>query len=50
MKVCELFHNLPLFCSMPDQSDVGAPAKGPGLPQRIAEAPPPPVKVKIEHG
>jgi len=35
---------------MPDQSDVGAPAKGPGLPQRIAEAPPPPVKVKIEHG
>jgi len=31
-------------------SDVGAPAKGPGLPQRIPEAPPPPVRVKIEHG
>merc|ERR1711973_289686 len=35
---------------MPDMSDVGAPAKGPGLPQRIPEAPPPPVRVKIEHG
>lgn len=35
---------------MPDLSDVGAPAKGPGLPQRIPESPPPPVKVKIEHG
>merc|ERR1711970_1417121 len=35
---------------MPDLSDVGAPAKGPGLPQRIPEAPPPPVKVNIEHG
>ena len=35
---------------MPDLSDVGAPAKGPGLPQRIPEAPPPPVQVRIEHG
>jgi len=35
---------------MPDLSDVGAPAKGPGLPQRIPEAPPPPVRVNIEHG
>jgi len=35
---------------MPDMSDVGAPAKGPGLPHRVPEAPPPPVRVKIEHG
>ena len=35
---------------MPDISDVGPPAKGPGLPERIAEAKPPPVKVRIEHG
>merc|ERR1712181_11440 len=34
---------------MPDLSDVGPPAKGPGLPERIAEAPPPPVRVRIEH-
>ena len=39
-----------LFPSMPDVSDVGAPAKGPGLPYRVPEAPPPPVRVKIEHG
>lgn len=38
------------FSSMPDMSDVGAPAKGPGLPHRVPEAPPPPVRVKIEHG
>ena len=36
--------------SMPDLSDVGAPAKGPGLPFRVPEAPPPPVRVRIEHG
>ena len=36
--------------SMPDLSDVGPPAKGPGLPYRVPEAPPPPVRVKIEHG
>ena len=35
---------------MPDISDVGPPAKGPGLPERIPDAKPPPVKVKIEHG
>jgi len=35
---------------MPDISDVGPPAKGPGLPERIPEAKPPPVKVRIEHG
>jgi len=35
---------------MPDMSDVGPPAKGPGLPERIPEAAPPPVKVRIEHG
>jgi len=35
---------------MPDLSDVGPPAKGPGLPHRVAEAPPPPVRVRIEHG
>ena len=34
---------------MPDMSDVGPPAKGPGLPERIPEADPPPVKVRIEH-
>merc|ERR1712013_425418 len=34
---------------MPDLSDVGPPAKGPGLPERIPEAPPPPVRVRIEH-
>jgi len=34
---------------MPDLSDVGPPAKGPGLPERIPEALPPPVKVRIEH-
>merc|ERR1712130_597251 len=34
---------------MPDLSDVGPPAKGPGLPERIPEAPPPPVRVKIVH-
>ena len=45
-----LFKNFFSFISMPDMSDVGAPAKGPGLPQRIPEAPPPPVRVKIEHG
>ena len=39
----------PLF-SMPDMSDVGPPAKGPGLPERVPEAPPPPVKVRVEHG
>ena len=39
-----------LHCSMPDVSDVGPPAKGPGLPERIPEAKPPPVKVRIEHG
>merc|ERR1712210_322122 len=33
---------------MPDLSDVGPP-KGPGLPERIPEAPPPPVRVRIEH-
>ena len=35
---------------MPDISDVGPPAKGPGLPERIPDAKPPPVKVRIEHG
>merc|ERR1711936_616029 len=35
---------------MPDISDVGPPAKGPGLPERIPDATPPPVKVRIEHG
>ena len=35
---------------MPDMSDVGPPAKGPGLPERVPEAPPPPVKVRVEHG
>ena len=39
-----------LHLSMPDVSDVGPPAKGPGLPERIPDAKPPPVKVKIEHG
>ena len=39
-----------LYISMPDLSDVGPPAKGPGLPHRVAEAPPPPVRVRIEHG
>ena len=39
-----------LYLSMPDLSDVGPPAKGPGLPHRVAEAPPPPVRVRIEHG
>ena len=37
------------YFSMPDLSDVGPPATGPGLPQRIAEAPPPTVKIYIEH-
>jgi len=44
------FHLTFSLSSMPDLSDVGAPAKGPGLPQRLPEAPPPPVKVKIQHG
>merc|ERR1712045_332412 len=35
---------------MPDISDVGPPAKGPGLRERIPDAKPPPVKVRIEHG
>ena len=39
-----------LLFSMPDISDVGPPAKGPGLPERIPDAKPPPVKVRIEHG
>ena len=39
-----------LNCSMPDLSDVGPPATGPGLPQRIEEAPPPPLQVHIIHG
>ena len=39
-----------LYPSMPDLSDVGPPTKGPGLPYRVPEAPPPPVRVKIEHG
>ena len=39
-----------LMFSMPDISDVGPPAKGPGLPERIPDAKPPPVKVRIEHG
>ncbi|XP_023344302.1 uncharacterized protein LOC111713624 [Eurytemora carolleeae] len=34
---------------MPDLSDVGPPATGPGLPQRVAEAPPPTVRIFIEH-
>ena len=34
---------------MPDISDVGPPATGPGLPQRIAEAPPPIVRIHIQH-
>ena len=38
------------YFSMPDISDVGPPAKGPGLPERIPDAKPPPVKVRIEHG
>merc|ERR1711994_185458 len=38
-----------LWSNMPDLSDVGPPAKGPGLPERIPEAPPPPVRVRIEH-
>ena len=29
---------------MPDLSDVGPPATGPGLPQRMEETPPPPTK------
>merc|ERR1712179_688767 len=44
----QTFRDITMF--MPDLSDVGAPAKGPGLPQRIPEAPPPPVRVNIEHG
>eukprot|EP00088_Acartia_fossae_P052589 TRINITY_DN59469_c0_g1_i1.p1 TRINITY_DN59469_c0_g1~~TRINITY_DN59469_c0_g1_i1.p1 ORF type:complete len:154 (+),score=23.08 TRINITY_DN59469_c0_g1_i1:32-463(+) len=35
---------------MPDLSDVGPPATGPGLPQRLEEAPPPPIQVHIVHG
>merc|ERR1711962_840882 len=34
---------------MPDLSDVGPPATGPGLPERIPDAPPPPVKIHIQH-
>ncbi len=38
-----------VICSMPDLSDVGPPAKGPGLPDRIPEAAPAPVKIYILH-
>ena len=48
--VITVFLNFSFLHSMPDMSDVGAPAKGPGLPHRVPEAPPPPVRVKIEHG
>jgi len=34
---------------MPDLSDVGPPATGPGLPHRIPDAPPPTVKLHILH-
>jgi len=34
---------------MPDLSDVGPPATGPGLPQRMDETPPPPIQVHIIH-
>ena len=35
--------------SMPDLSDVGPPATGPGLPQRKPEALPPTVKIHVVH-
>jgi len=34
---------------MPDLSDVGPPATGPGLPERKPEAPPPTVKIHVVH-
>merc|ERR1712233_279484 len=43
--ICQLREPQSFIMFMPDISDVGPPAKGPGLPERIPEAKPPPVKV-----